>query len=200
MAETDRLRIAVIVGSTRKDRFCPTPAKWITEQAEQRGDLDVDMIDLADTDLPYILNGDDENAPVPEPVEALRPRLAAADAFIVVTPVYNRGYPASLKNAIDWYFDEWGAKAVGFVSYGGMGGGLHSVEQLRPVFNEVHAHTIRNTISFQNFWERFDEQGRPTEAEAVSGAAKGFLEQLTWWARALRRARAEKPYTGGADE
>lgn len=191
---TKPLRTAVIIGSTRTDRFCPTPAAWITEQARAHGAFETDVIDLVEADLPVVLGGDDENAPLPDQVTALSPRLAAADAFIVVTPVYNRGYPAALKNAIDWYFDEWSAKPVGFVSYGGMGGGLHAVEQLRQVFNEVHATSIRNTISFAEFWERFDADGNPLDAEAVEGAAKGFLDQLAWWARALRDARAARPY------
>ncbi|MDS1272379.1 NAD(P)H-dependent oxidoreductase [Lipingzhangella sp. LS1_29] len=188
------LHVAVIIGSTRQDRFSPTPARWIAKRARQRGDLTVDLIDLKDAALPEILGGNDPDAPLPEPVQRLQPRLAQADAFIVVTPVYNRGYPASLKSAIDWYFYEWNAKPVGFVSYGGVGGGLHAVEQLRQVFNEVHSPTIRNTISFANYWERFDEHGETTDGESLENAAKGFLDQLDWWAHALRDARERVPY------
>ncbi|QVQ51276.1 NAD(P)H-dependent oxidoreductase [Spiractinospora alimapuensis] len=195
MPTDNPLNIAVIIGSTRTDRFCPTPAKWIAKRARQRGDLNVDVIDLKDAALPEILAGDDENAPTPAPVKALQPRLAEADAFIVVTPVYNRGYPASLKNAIDWYFEEWSAKPVGFVSYGGIGGGLSAVEQLRAVFNEVHAATIRNTISFDNYWDRFDDNGETTDGVSLEGAAKSFMDQLNWWAYALRDARNQRPFT-----
>ncbi|MDS1270770.1 NAD(P)H-dependent oxidoreductase [Lipingzhangella sp. LS1_29] len=195
MSEDDRLRVGVITGSTRTDRFGPIPAHWIAEQARSRGDLHVDPIDLLEADLPTTMPGDDESVPAPASVQALAPRLAAADAFIVVTPVYNRGYPASLKNAIDWYLQEWNAKPVGFVAYGGMSGGSYAVEQLRLVFNEVHATTIRNTVSFINFWECFDDQGNPTDPESVNSAAKGFLDQLTWWADALRAARSRRPYT-----
>ncbi|WP_017623778.1 NADPH-dependent FMN reductase [Nocardiopsis chromatogenes] len=194
MTETDRLRVAVIIGSTRKDRFGPTPARWITSVADQRGDIETDLIDLAEADLPHVLPGDDHDAEMPEAVTALAPRLAAADAYIVVTPVYNRGYPASLKNAVDWFFYEWGAKPVGFVSYGGISGGLNAVEQLRTVFNELHATTIRNTISFADFPDKFDDQGRPTDTEGAETAAKDFLDQLSWWAYGLREARAKRPY------
>ncbi|WP_017556305.1 NADPH-dependent FMN reductase [Nocardiopsis baichengensis] len=118
--------------------------------------------------------------------------MEAADAFIVVTPVYNRGYPASLKNAVDWYFEEWSRKPVGFVSYGGAGGGLQAVEQLRTVFNEVHAHTVRSAVAISDFWKRFDGDGRPAD-RGTEGAAKEMLDELTWWARALKEARARYP-------
>ncbi|MFE0154519.1 NADPH-dependent FMN reductase [Nonomuraea sp. NPDC059007] len=186
--------MAVIVGSIRNDRFCPTPANWIADQARRHGGLDVEYIDLLKARLPEVLAGDDEQAPLPAPVQTLGARLAAADAFIVVTPVYNRGYPASLKTAVDWYLEEWSAKPVGFVSYGGVGGGLHAVEQLRQVFTEVHATTIRNTISFSNFWEKFDDRGEPVDGDAAHAAAKRFLDQLIWWGDALREARTRRPY------
>ncbi len=151
-------------------------------------------MDLLEERLPDILGGNDESAPRPAAVQALAPRLAAADAFVVVTPVYNRGYPAALKNAIDWFFHEWSAKPVGYVSYGGVGGGLHAVEQLRLVFNEVHATSIRNSLSFANYWDRFDDAGRPVDGGAEV-AAKEFLDQLAWWGHALREARSKRPYT-----
>ncbi|MDA0567780.1 NAD(P)H-dependent oxidoreductase [Streptomonospora sp. S1-112] len=194
MPENDPLRVAVIVGSIRTDRFGPIPARWIAERARQHGSFEVDVIDLAEADLPFVLGGDDPGAPVPPQVAALSPRLAQADAFIVVTPVYNRGYPASLKNAIDWFYTEWNAKAVGFVSYGGLTGGVTSVEALRAVFNEVQATTIRNTVCFMDCHDKFDEEGNPVTPEPVNVAAKAFLEQLEWWARALRDARRVSPY------
>lgn len=187
MTENDRLRTAVIIGSTREGRFGPVPARWIAALAREHGDMDVDLIDLAETALPSTLGEEP-----PEAVTALGRRLEAADAFIVVTPVYNRGYPAPLKTAVDWYFDEWSRKPVGFVSYGGMGGGLQAVEQLRTVFNEVHAHTVRTAVAISDFWKRFDDGGRPTDRGA-EGAAKEMLDELSWWAHALKEARARYP-------
>ncbi|MDJ1136429.1 NADPH-dependent FMN reductase [Streptomyces iconiensis] len=194
MPDSSRLRVAVIVGSTRNDRFAPVPAHWIAEQARAHGDFEVDVIDLLEERLPVIFNGDDPEAPLPDEVKALAPRIEAADAFVVVTAVYNRGYPASLKNAVDWFYSEWNAKPVGFVSYGGVGGGLHAVEQLRLVFNELHAACIRDAVSFANYWEVFDDQGTPRESHAVDGYAKTLLDQLSWWGHALRDARTKRPY------
>ncbi|MEJ2854988.1 MULTISPECIES: NADPH-dependent FMN reductase [unclassified Saccharothrix] len=186
------IKLAVIVGSTRSGRFAPVVANWFTEQARQRADLDVDVLDLADVGLPDVLAGWDEE-PADE-VKAVSPRLADADAFVVVTPEYNHSFPAPLKSAIDWHNAEWRAKPVGFVSYGGLGGGLRAVEQLRLVFAELHAVTIRDTVSFHGAWTRFGEDGAPLDAEEVNGAAKTMLDQLVWWGTALKDARAKQPY------
>ncbi|MBB3663730.1 MULTISPECIES: NADPH-dependent FMN reductase [Prauserella salsuginis group] len=193
-------RLAVIVGSIRADRFGPTPANWIADHARKRDALQVDVVDLADYDLPVVLGGNDPDAPPPAPVAALGERLASADAFVVVTPVYNRAYPASLKNAIDWFYDEWQLKPVGFVSYGGITGGLQSIDALRGVFTEFHSVPLRDSIMFANFWEVFDHDGRPVNAERTAELARGFLDQLTWWAQALRDARTGRPYPFAASE
>ncbi|MCM2578695.1 NAD(P)H-dependent oxidoreductase [Streptomyces sp. MTZ3.1] len=184
------LRLAVIIGSTRQGRFGPTVANWFAGRAAAREDLDVDLIDLAEAPLPALGHG-------PGSVRAgaqIAPRLAAADAFVVVTPEYNHSFPAPLKNAIDAHNQEWHAKPVGFVSYGGISGGLRAVEQLRPVFAELHAVTVRATVSFSNPWDRFADDGRPLRPEDCEGPAKYLLDQITWWAIALRNARAAHPY------
>ncbi len=184
-----RPRLAVIVGSVRTDRFGPVPAAWFTEQAREHAAMDVEVVDLADYDLPASLDENDD-------VTALGARLAEADAFVVVTPEYNHSFPAGLKSAIDHYHREWQAKPVAFVSYGGMAGGLRAVEQLRQVFAELHSVTVRNTISFHNFWDRFDDDGQPLDGAAAANAAKQLLDQLMWWAVALKEARDKRPYEG----
>lgn len=187
MDTTTQLRLAIIIGSTRKDRFGPVPATWFAQQAASHDGMHVDVIDLAELELPNSLDGSGD-------AERLAERLAAADAFVVVTPEYNHSYPASLKTAIDHYRHEWQAKPVAFVSYGGMSGGLRAVEHLRQVFAELHATTVRDTISFHNFWDRFDEHGKPKDPASCDSAAKGMLRQLTWWGHALREARTKQPY------
>ncbi|SFN02612.1 NAD(P)H-dependent FMN reductase [Pseudonocardia ammonioxydans] len=189
-----RTRLAVIIGSTRSGRFAPTVANWFADEARRRADLSVDVIDLATAGLPDVLPGDDWD--LPQPVLGLGPWLDTADAFVVVTPEYNHSFPAPLKTAIDWFHAEWAAKPVGFVSYGGLGGGLRAVEQLRLVFAELHATTVRNSVSFHNYWEAFDADGR-TDDPAAHGAAKGMLDQLVWWSDALRAHRGRVPYAVG---
>lgn len=179
------LRLAVIVGSTREGRFGPTVARWFAARAALRGDDDLDLVDLADVSLPAMTPA----GPDPD-VDALIARIAAADCFVVVTPEYNHAYPASLKAAIDLVPPRaWRAKPVGFVSYGGISGGLRAVEQLRQVFPELEATTVRETVSFHGAHQRFGEDGEPHDPAAEVAATK-LLDQLAWWAVALRTARA----------
>lgn len=181
---TDPLHIAVIVGSTREGRFAPTVAGWFVGEARRRSDIDLDVIDLADLELPPVMPVRRDDA-----LAAYAARIDRADAYVVVTPEYNHGYPAALKHAIDLCQREWRGKAAGFVSYGGMAGGLRAVEQLRQVFAELHVATVRDCVSFHLVGGRFDEQGRPYDAEGVNQAATTMLDQLAWWAAALRTAR-----------
>jgi NAD(P)H-dependent FMN reductase len=174
-------RTVLIVGSTREARLGGTVAHWFADQAARHGGLDLDVADLA------VLGPD---------AEGLGERLGAADAFVVVTPEYNHSFPAPLKAAIDRFRTQWQAKPVGFVSYGGMSGGLRAVEQLRLVFAELHAATVRDGVSFHNVWERFDADGRPVDAAGAEAAAKKLIDQLAWWAHALREARTSHPYQG----
>jgi NAD(P)H-dependent FMN reductase len=191
------LRVGVIIGSVREQRFGTTVADWLVGQARQRGDLNLDVMDLREIELPAVI----QNHPVvtgeyttPE-VERFAARIGAADGFVVITPEYNHSYPGSLKHAIDCVNPEWHAKPVGFVSYGGFAGGLRAVEHLRAVFAELHAMTIRETVSFYLAPMHFDEHGAPRDGENVNGAAKKLFDQLVWWAKALRDARARQPYT-----
>jgi NAD(P)H-dependent FMN reductase len=183
------LRLAIIVGSTRHGRFGSTVASWFASVCTARADVTSDLIELADADLPDVLPAHADPA-----VAAYAHRINDADAIVVVTPEYNHGYPAPLKQAIDLAHSEWHAKPVGFVSYGGISGGLRAVEQLRQVFAEVHAMTVRNSVSFHGAWQQFDEAGMPYDLDRARAMADLMLDQLVWWARALRTARALHPY------
>ncbi|UBU17571.1 NADPH-dependent FMN reductase [Nonomuraea gerenzanensis] len=194
-----KMKLAVISGSLREGRYGPGIARWFTEQVAAHGQFDVDVIDPADTALPAalpisqerLLDVDDR----PAEMRRLAGRLARADAFAVVTPEYNHSYPAALKHLIDWHLTPWQAKPVALISYGGQGGGIRAAEHLRQVFNELHAVTIRNWLSFDQHWTRFDTDGRLTrDAEDAQAAAKALLDQLGWWSTALRQARLAVPY------
>lgn len=198
--ERTTTHVAVVVGSIREDRFCLVPAQWIQEQASRHGDLEVDLIDLSEADLPVIHSGNDPEGEPPRQVAELARRLDAADAFVIVTPVYNRSYPASLKNAIDWFYTEFQLKPVGFVSYGGTFGGIEAVEALRSVFAEFTTVTLADPIVFPNFWESFDHDGRPVDGEAAARRATRLLDQLRWFSDALRQGRAHRPYPFGDAE
>ncbi|WP_020660590.1 NADPH-dependent FMN reductase [Amycolatopsis benzoatilytica] len=181
------VRLAVLVGSAREGRFAPTVLRWFLRETGRHGGFETDVLDVAEVALPLAMTGRGA-----EPVAA---RLAAADAFVVITPEYNHSYPAALKNVLDWFHGEWHAKPVAFVSYGGISGGLRAVEHLRPVFAELHAVTVRETVSFHGAHGRFDQNGEPVDP-AAGTAAKALLDQLEWWARALQDARGVRAYPG----
>ncbi|MFR9769972.1 NADPH-dependent FMN reductase [Nocardia sp. SC052] len=188
-----RVRVALIVGSTRTGRFGPTVAEWFAGRLGRRRDIDVDRIDLAETGLPDRLPDPDE--PLPPAVRALGERLAAADAFVLVTPEYNRSFPAAVKNAVDWFDAEWAGKPVTVVGYGGDADGGHAAAQLRPVFGELNAVPIRRTVTVTKVWQRFASDGSwPRRDAELDEAVDATLDQLMWWARALRQARAETPF------
>ncbi|SDP00516.1 NAD(P)H-dependent FMN reductase [Streptomyces sp. cf386] len=186
------LRLVLIVGSTRTGRFGAGVTRWFASQAAGRTDVEIDVVDLAEVRLEQEFPAPGQ-APGPR-TTALGSRLDRADAFVVVTPEYNHSFPAPLKDAVDRFRAEWRAKPVGFVSYGGMSGGLRAVEQLRLVFAELHATTVRDGVSFHNVWECFDVDGGPKDPTGAEAAAKKLLDQLAWWASALREARARRPY------
>jgi len=184
---TDEIRVAVIYGSTRPGRFCDTVVRWSEERIAASGKFRVDVIDPAEG--PSI----DGRAS-----QSSQQRLERADAFVVVTPEYNHGYPAPLKALIDSAGPEWHAKPVAFVSYGGVSGGLRAVEQLRLVFAELHAVTIRDSVSFPGAWEQFDQAGALRDPERARRGMEILLARLTWWAVAVRDARSSAPYSVSA--
>ncbi|WP_309484240.1 NADPH-dependent FMN reductase [Streptomyces himalayensis] len=173
-------------------------ANWFIEQAEWQGEFAVDLIDLADTDIPLELpsvpSAMQPELPRPAGMAGLTRRLKAADAVVVVTPDYNRSFPASLKAAIDWHYTEWQAKPIGFVGYSGASGGLLAIEQLQQVFNELQAHTVRDYVSFPRYYLLFSPDGTLLDPEGPEGAAKVMLDQLLWWGSVLHDARRDRPY------
>jgi len=178
----DTVRVALIYGSTRPGRFCDKVASWAAREIEGREEFSVDILD------PLTSSWD-----VDDPA-SLQERIAQADAFVVVTPEYNHGYPAPLKALIDSVGAQWRGKPVAFVSYGGVSGGLRAVEQLRLVFAELHTVTMQNSVSFTSAWEQFDEDGALREPARARRSMATLLAQLHWWATALRNARKTVPY------
>lgn len=192
-------QISVIVGSTRQKRFSEKPARWIFELLKQRAGVAAEFLDLRDFPMPYYdepISPGRKSAPFAnEVVERWTAKIAAADGFIIVTPEYNHGYPAVLKNAMDYVYKEWNRKAVGFVTYGGAMG-ARGVEQLRLVSIELQMAPVRSAIHLPP--ELYDnlrkaEPGEiPDLMKGSEGFAANFLDQLIWWTKALEAARATK--------
>lgn len=182
------LNLAVIVGSTRAGGLGDRIAGWFAEEAVRHGGFSVDLVDLC-SDWP-----DRPPAGTGAATGDFLGSIERADAVAIVTPEYNHGYPAALKHAIDQSYAEWHAKPVGFVSYGGMSGGLRAVEQLRQVFSEFHTVTMRDSVSFHRVHRELDAAGMPRDLAGAGEAAQVMLRQLAWWGGTLRQARAATPY------
>jgi NAD(P)H-dependent FMN reductase len=187
-----RPHIGIIVGSTRQGRFADRPANWFLEVARQRPELTTELIDLRDYQLPMF---DEPMAPAWKPpahpvAQGWSARLASLDGLIVVTPEYNHGYTGVLKNAFDHAYAEFARKPVGFVGYGGVGA-ARAIEQLRLVAIELQMAPVRNAVhigavEFIGIWQ----QGKSFEDfPHLAQSAGGLLDDIAWWARALRAAR-----------
>lgn len=189
MKET--IRVTMIYGSARRGRFCDTVADWVLSELRELGGCEVSILDPVE--LTFSGAGPDELS-----AAVIEAKLETADAFLILVPEYNHGYPAVLKAMIDSAYRPWHAKPVAFVSYGGISGGLRAVEQLRQVFAELHAVAIRDTVSLAHVWSQFDSQGHPFRPAQMKGPLIVMMRRLFWWARALRNARAETVYDSAA--
>lgn len=184
-----KIDLTMIYGSAREGRRCDRIADWLATQIEAHGGFTLERLDPAKSNVASGINGADPVARL-----AVRHRIGAAEAFVVVTPEYNHSFTPPLKALIDSAYSEWQAKPVAFVSYGGRSGGIRAVEHLRSIFAELHAVGIRDGVSFANVWNRFDESGALLEPELAEAGARLMLERLKWWALTLRRGRAERNY------
>ena len=195
-------RIKVILGSTRQKRFGDKPAYWICEEARALRDVEVECLDLRDYPMPFFDepmspmwgNGSYHNAAV----QRWADRIADGQAFVVVTPEYNHGYPAVLKNAIDSIYPEWVNKPIGFVSYGNTGG-ARAIEQLRQVAIEMRMWPMRAAIHIPStVYLAVMNEPVPPNLDLFKPLKDGrfnyverFFDELLWSARALTRAREE---------
>lgn len=189
-----KLKVAVIIGSTRDNRFGDKPAQWIYELAKAREDLDVELVDLKAFNLPFF-NEASSNlwAPSQDPAAiAWQKKIGAFDAYVVVAAEYNRSMTASLKNAFDQAYVEWNRKAIGFVGYGSVGG-ARAIEHARLTSIELQMVPVRTAVHLGGSDFLPIMFGQKTLADVVSilePAAKDMLDQLTWWGNAAKAARA----------
>lgn len=169
-----RPRLVVILAAAG-GRSGARAADWFLEQAWEHSGFDLDLVDLVGIGLPDLLTN---GAPVPGSLGQLGPRLAAADALVVVLPEYNYSFPAPVKAAIDRFEDEWAAKPVAFISYGAVSGGLRGFEQLRLFVAEICAPTCRETVEVHRYWELLGADGTPYDPGGCGRAAREVLDEL----------------------
>jgi NAD(P)H-dependent FMN reductase len=186
------IRIAVVTGSTRPGRNNLAVAQWVYDlaKAQKRLDVEFELVDIVDYNLPLL----DEPMP-PSTGQYLHPhtkawseRIKGFDAYVFVTPEYNHGMSASLKNAVDYLHGEWADKAAGFVSYGSAGG-ARAVEQLRLVLASLEVATVRAQVMLSLFTD-FEAFRTLKPASHREGELRTMLDQLVRWGGALKALRA----------
>ncbi|HET8984780.1 MAG TPA: NAD(P)H-dependent oxidoreductase [Trueperaceae bacterium] len=177
---TDRPTLMVIIASTRPQRVGKAVAEWLVTHAVEHGAFDIDVVDLKELDLPMM---DEPEHPMlgryhHEHTKAWSARVAAADAFVMVTPEYNHSFTAPLKNAIDYLNKEWKRKPVAIASYGGVSAGLRAATMLRAVLSALGMVATGMTVSIPMVRSFLDEAGEFQPNEPLKKAATGMLDEL----------------------
>lgn len=186
-----RLKIAIIIGSTRPGRNGEAVSRWVYDLAKQRDDAEYELVDIKDYNLPLL------DEPIPpsmgqyskEHTKIWARKIDSFDAYVFVTPEYNHGISGALKNAIDFLFKEWNNKVAGFVSYGSAGG-VRAVEHLRLVMAEVKVATVRAQVQLSLFtdFENFSTF-KPHEIHVKS--TNNMLDEVIAWASAMKTLRTK---------
>jgi NAD(P)H-dependent FMN reductase len=183
----------ILIASTRPNRGGEAVARWFIERATEHDAFELTVVDLAEFRLPLL---DEPNHPrlrqyTNRHTRQWSEKVDAADAFVFVTPEYNHGYPASLKNAIDYLHHEWRHKPVGFVSYGGVAAGTRSVEQLQQVVTAVRLTPVIDQVNIPFYQQFIDDEGVLRANEVMEQAADTLLDQLVRLEATLRPLRDE---------
>jgi NAD(P)H-dependent FMN reductase len=186
------LNVAILIGSTRPGRKAEDVARWVHGIAAKRTDATFEVVDIAAFELPLL------DEPVPPSMgryskphtKAWAAKIQPFDAFVFVTPEYNHGTSAALKNALDYLYREWNDKAAAFVGYGSAGG-TRAVEQLRLVMGELQIADVRGQValSLHTDFENFTVFKPAAHHEKTVTA---MLDQLIAWGGALKALRESR--------
>ncbi|RZI40505.1 NADPH-dependent oxidoreductase [Herbaspirillum sp. HC18] len=183
------IKLAIIIGSTRPGRKALDVGRWVFEIARLRNDAEVEIVDVMDYNLPLL------DEPIPpsmgqysnDHTKAWAAKIGTFDAFVFVTPEYNHGTSAALKNAIDYLYKEWNNKAAGFVSYGSIGG-ARAVEHLRLVMGELMVADVRAQVMLSLFTD-FENFATFKPAQHHEKSVTAMLDQVINWGTALQSVR-----------
>jgi len=180
--------LEIVIASTRPSRKGPLVAAWFLDQARAHGGFDLEVVDLAEVNLPLL---DEPEHPRLQKYQHAHTRawsetISRADAFVFVTPEYDFGPPAGLVNALQYLQKEWACKPVGFVSYGGVSGGTRSVQVAKLTVTSLKMMPMFEAVSIPFFSQYIDPQtGSFAPGEVQEKAARVMLDELLRWARAL---------------
>ena len=184
--------LQVIIVSTRQGRLGPAVAEWFHRHAQAFDGFDVELVDLADVNLPLL---DEPHHPrlanyQHEHTKRWSAIVSRADAFVFVTPEYNFSTPPSLVNALDYLLKEWAYKPAAFVSYGGISGGMRSVMMTKSILTTLRMVPILEAVNLPMFAQQIDRTTGEFNATDVNAkAADAMLKELHKWAGALREMR-----------
>jgi NAD(P)H-dependent FMN reductase len=188
------LKIGLIIGSTRPNRFADVPARWLREGAAERSDFELDVLDLREQNLPFY---DEPATPLATQgaysnpaAEAWRRKIGLYDGFIATVAEYNHGPTAVLKNAFDSAFLEWNRKPIAFLGYGGAGG-VRAIESLRGVVIELQMAPVKHEVNIgvEPFLGVVRQGKSLDDYEFLVQSRAGLFDNLVWWGRALKSAR-----------
>lgn len=194
------MKLVVVTVSTREERVGDKVAQWVTDFAKDHGGFDqVEQVDLKDVNLP-VLN--EPKHPMMQDYQFEHTKrwsqlIGPADAFVFVTPEYDYFTPGALVNAIDYLAKEWNYKPTALVGYGGISGGLRSVQAAKPLMTNVKMMPIPESVSF-HFVQNYIKDGKLVPEDQHKDMAKLMLDELTKWSVALKPLRAE-PGTDAAE-
>jgi len=184
-------KLSIIIASTRPGRVGPAIAKWVEQEAIEHGGFDVEVVDLAEVNLPFM---NEPNHPrlqqyVHQHTLDWSATVAGSDAFVFVMPEYNYGYNAELKNAIDYLHNEWKYKPVGLVSYGGIAAGTRAAQMIKQVVTTLKMTPLPEAVSIPMVNQSIVD-GAYVPNDITTGAAKAMLDELVRLNGALHSLRA----------
>ncbi len=187
-------KLMIVIASTRPGRVGLPVARWFAERATEHGGFEIQVVDLAELGLPFL---DEPHHPrlrryTRDHTHAWSEMVDGSDAFVFVTSEYNHGYPASLKNAIDFLNHEWKDKPVGFVSYGGVSAGTRAVQQLKQVVTAIKLLPITEAVHIPFVTQFIDDDGVVQANDVMEQAATAMLDELVLVERALRGLREQR--------
>jgi NAD(P)H-dependent FMN reductase len=190
--------LQIIIASTRPGRVGPAVAEWFRMRAEADDRFEIEVVDLLSIDLPLL---DEPHHPrlgqyIHQHTKDWSAQVSRADAYVIVTPEYNYGYNAVIKNAIDYLHSEWHYKAVGFVSYGGVAAGTRAVQMLKQVLTTVKMVPVYESVNIPFIGQFLDHDGNVEPNGIMDNSADNMLEELHRWSeplRSMRRAHGSDP-------
>jgi NAD(P)H-dependent FMN reductase len=185
--------IKIITSTTREGRKGIAVANWITDVARQNDQYNIELLDLAEINLPFM---DEPHHPrlqqyQHEHTKKWSETISSADAFIIVLGEYNFGFPAPIKNALDYLFNEWKYKPVAFVSYGGVSGGLRSTQMLKQVVTALNMMPVVDQVNIPFFAKHINDNGKFQADEVLTKSADAMLKELERWSEALKAVRLQ---------